>query len=60
MPSSSDSPAIARPPRWVYVSGAIAIVLVVAFAVLHLAGFHGGHTAGEEPARHTTGAGHAP
>jgi hypothetical protein len=37
-------------PRWVYVSGAIAIVLVLLFVILHLAG---GGFKGHTPGSHT-------
>jgi hypothetical protein len=36
-----------RTPRWVKVSGFIAIVVVLLFVVLHLTGLHGGHGPGQ-------------
>lgn len=46
----SDRPAHPGTPRWVYVAGIIAVVLLVVFAVIHLAGGGmGGHTS---PIRH--------
>jgi hypothetical protein len=44
----------------VVVSGAIAIAVALGFAVLHLAGFHGGHDAGPLHRDHAAGDGHAP
>jgi hypothetical protein len=42
--SDRDSPT-RPPPRWVYVSGTIAVVLALLFLILHLAGTGlGGHT----------------
>jgi hypothetical protein len=36
--SGMDDPSQHRTPRWVKIGGALALVLVVAFAILHLAG----------------------
>jgi hypothetical protein len=36
--SDMDDPNRHRTPRWVKIGGALALLLVVAFAVLHLAG----------------------
>ena len=49
-PAAADVDPSAGTPRWVKVFGLIALVLVVAFVVLLLAGRHG-------PSRHSDGGG---